>query len=455
MITTRATKASHGAVPGGLDGGPSHPEVPCGIAEWDAAVYGNHRFVVEVGHAVPAVRVEVPWRRHDPNPAAVDAWLVSERGRRIHNVVRGRVDAESGELIFEPADGPGEYLVYYLPYTHAGSAHYPRAEYRTVTPTADPGWVRRNRLHETNGRHGLPRARVVRYDAASEIDSFAGVGFAATRAEVEALAQAQQEPSFLLFGEDRSRGIGRAGYLPARWARAGAFTPLRVTADRGEFLAFQVGVYALTGLTDVQVDTTGLPFSARHLTGGGTDPHGRPTTRSIEVPQRWVQSLWIGLDVPADSQPGDHVGEVVVAAGTQRSRLMITVAVGERVLTDQGVADPARLARLAWLDDTLGHDDEVVAPYRPVGRTGRDLAILGRRIRLGDDGLPERLESTFTQTMTGVDAPARQILAAPVTLDVGEDLRYEPLELDRRGPATVTWHGAATGPGLTDRKSVV
>ena len=138
-----------------------HPEVACGIGTWDKLLYGNHRFVVEA--AAPAVgsaatfepaltsqpaltaqpyRIVLPWRRQDPDPAAVDIIIVSGKtGARVRNVVVEECTREAGILLFEAIDGPGIYFVYYLPYAMLGKPHYPQAGYLPRRPTAEPGWA--------------------------------------------------------------------------------------------------------------------------------------------------------------------------------------------------------------------------------------------------------------------------------------------------------------------------
>lgn len=422
-----------------------HPEVPCGIGDWDDVVYGHHRFLAEVHTPSEAAVVMVPWRRHDRAPDKIDTWVISPRGRRVRNVLRRHVGAERGELVFEPVDGPGTYAIYYLPFTHVSSPYYPQAQYRIVTPTADPDWV--HRLH----RGPDPQiATVLGYEASSELDSFAGLGFAATAAERDALRQADPEAAFRLFAETRDHGIGRADYLPARWALSAPEQATMLAADRGEFLAFQVGVYALCDLDEVTVTAAGFPFAVRHLTGGGIGEDGEPVTKSIRVADGWVQSLWFGADIPVDASPGSYRGVVEVSAADQRRSVEITVRVSASLVIDHGVGEPSRLARLAWLDGTAGQDHQVVAPLTPVAVAGDRLNILGRSVELGDYGLPAQITSTFSPTVTDTDGPEIKLLSGPVELDLGRPLRTSTSARPTASfPDLVEWRTSATAGALS------
>ncbi|CAM3328771.1 glycoside hydrolase domain-containing protein [Occultella aeris] len=421
------------------DPGPEgHPELTCGLGQWDAYAYGNHRIVVSVLEEAPCVRVVVPWRRHDHDHHLVDTWVVAAGGTRIRNVVRGRIDLDAGELAFEPIAGPGEYHVYYLPYSLTGSAHYPRAAYRTVTPTADPAWIHRTGLGDGTRWPELPLATAVRYEARSAIDSFAPMGFAATAAEEGALAERCRDLPFVLYPEDSNHPFGRGDYLPARWSRAEPGAPLRLETDRGTLRTFQLGVWARQDLSDIEVEVGGLPLPARHLTGGGTDARGRSFSAALPTTAGHARSLWIGMEVPADAAPGPHPGQIAVTAGGVRQVVEVTLVVGERVVTDGGIAiDP--MARLGWLDSTTGHDGEVVQPLLPVRRDGDLLQILGRTVQVGANGLPSRLSSSFSPAVTAVDHAPRELLAGPITFDVGADVRWGPVAYEQRVPGRVTW----------------
>lgn len=308
-----------------------HPELECGVGEWDHRVYGNHRIVVRASGSGGAVRVVLPWRRRDPVTVEQAGVIVTglASGRRVRNAVLTEADAERGVLVFEPADGPGEYAVYYLPYADGGSGWYPQAAYLKAQRIAEPAWT-----HQHLDRPAAAAAEAVRYEAASRIDSFAPLGFAATAAEVEAVTGRHPDAGFLLFGEDRRHGIGRTSYLPASWDDP--FARYDGAPDRGEFFVFQVGLYAVRDVTVEWVDVK-LPFDARSIVTGGVDARGNEFTRSVEVGVGRTQSLWIGVEVPTDAQPGRVDGTVLVTSVDGESHeLPVRLDVSADVVDEHG-----------------------------------------------------------------------------------------------------------------------
>ncbi|MEV5976521.1 glycoside hydrolase domain-containing protein [Streptomyces sp. NPDC052114] len=436
---------------GGTEPRAGHPELECGVGIWDQDVYGNHRLLVDVRAAAPAVAAELPWRRQDVSVRSVtgdvDVIVLAPSGLRVHNTVAVELTDERGRIAFEPVEGPGAYAVHYLPYAHTGKPYYPQAAYRPVTRTADPGWAHRCGLTGSSPAWAtLPRAEAFRYEAASAVDSFAPMGFAATADECAALRRAHGGEPFLLFGEDRAHPLGRYGRLPARWARATPGAPFAGTADRGEFYAVQVGVYALADLADVRAEVRGLPFAVRCLSTGGIDARGDAFERRVDVGAGGVTALWLGVDVPERARPGRYEGEVAVRADGGPERVLpLLLTVDEAAVSAHGAGEPGRLARLRWLDSTLAQDDEVVPPFAPVKADGHRLTLLGRTVELGPDGLPHRITSTFTPSVTRADGPERDLLAAPLAFDVGRPLDHGPLTLDQPGPARVRWSSRATG----------
>ena len=79
-----------------------HPELECGLGQWDKLLYGNHRIVVTAAALPPGCRAAtatLPWRRQDANPENVDVIVVSAAtGERVRNVVAGDRDREQGHL---------------------------------------------------------------------------------------------------------------------------------------------------------------------------------------------------------------------------------------------------------------------------------------------------------------------------------------------------------------------
>src|SRR5438105_1790533 len=78
---------------------------------------GSCRAVVHVEDAAPAVRLQIPWRRHEPDPNSKAIVIVdAATNQRVRDFTRVGATREMGTLLFAPPTTPGDYFVYYLPY---------------------------------------------------------------------------------------------------------------------------------------------------------------------------------------------------------------------------------------------------------------------------------------------------------------------------------------------------
>ncbi|WP_269940091.1 glycoside hydrolase domain-containing protein [Arthrobacter sp. HY1533] len=444
-----------------------HPELECGLGSWDKLLYGNHRIVVAVPDLPQGCRAAtaiLPWRRQDATPAEVDTIVISAAsGTRVRNVVAGEKTQAKGTFTFEPIDGPGEYHFYYLPYVMGGHSYYPQAQYLPARPTADPAWV--NSVADSVWSFELgfhtshPVAKAIRYEAASEWDSFAPMNFTATEEELAALHGAHAGASFLLFAQDRRHPISMKNAIPAHWAIAGpdavagaAVGQLVDQAQPGEDHIIQLGLYARTELADVTVDIAahsgGAEVAARCINTAGVDRLGRPFSKTLQLADGAVQALYVVVPVPESAAGStlDAVITVASSAGTAQLPVRLEVAPeAEPDVAAGGFGDPRELRRLAWLDSTLAQDDELVAPYTAVriDEAAAKLEILGRTVQLAPNGLPEQLSSTFTSAVTAVDGPSRALLREPLTvlpqLATAAAWEFTPLAFTTHGPARVGW----------------
>ncbi len=97
-------------------------DVPRRVASspWEPSTLGNHRVVVtvpaNVAGATRVIRVDVPWRRRDADPASKDLIVTDADNAPISNVLRRSITRERGEIWFEPVRGAGRYFIYYLPW---------------------------------------------------------------------------------------------------------------------------------------------------------------------------------------------------------------------------------------------------------------------------------------------------------------------------------------------------
>src|SRR6478735_6510757 len=408
-------------------------EVPYRLGHWDPDSLGNHRAVLRVAASARAVQVSIPWRRRDIDPEKKEIIVTTISGLRVANVVPIDITRERGILAFEPSAGAGEYFVYFMPYTGSVRSNYPRITYRPADSTASARWVTLQRLTKNDigaGRwRALPSATVEAIEAVDSMSNRWPMEVIATDAETSALLQRVRGAPFVLFAEDRTRPIIMTKELPQVWTAPGvAGRPVSGAALKGEFYAFQVGVWALRRLDSLSLTFTALTGPAgatipadsfTSFNTGGVDWQGRPFRRALSVAEGDVQALWAGVSVPEGTAAGVWEGSATVtAAGGLSVTIPVKLVVKDSVIVDHGDDDPWRLSRLRWLNSTLSLDSTLVPPYTPVKVPGTKLEILGRTVELGAGGLPSQFTSSFTTAMTSATGRTRKMLHAPMRFEV-------------------------------------
>ncbi len=446
-------------------------EIPYGTGNWDAKAYGNHRAVVLVSAAADAVRVHVPWRRRDSHPHGKIVVVDAATDKPVENVYRIRSSRESADMVFQPKGGPGEYFVYYLVNEITGRSSYPTVVYPRATDTADPAWLRKHGLTKKtvadDELRDLPRARVKEFQAIDEFHSFYPMEVVANSKEVADLLRKHADAPYLLFPEDRRHPIRMTEDLPRRWIKTGPRSVFHAEAARGEYYTFQVGVFACrSDVKDLDVRFSDLKFvdgnaaiPATQLTCfniGGIDWTGEPLIKECSVRRGRTQALWCGVQIPRAARPGQYVGSVTVGPrGLTSRRIALRLTVSKNVLADTGDGDPWRHSRLRWLNSRLAFDDDVVAPYTPLRVENNAIRCLGRKVVLGTDGLPARIQSYFAPEMTRLQEAHRDILAAPIELIVtdvqGKAWTWEnrPTAFTGQADGKVTWQSRGNAAPLS------
>ncbi len=221
----------------------------------------------------------------------------------------------------------------------------------------------------------------------------------------------------------------------------------------GEFYVFQVGVFAARDtIKDVRVrysdlkGNTLIPGSAVTCFNlEGIDYQSLAFRKTIDVAQGRVQPLWFGVQVPVDAK-GVYEGTLVIGcANAPETEITVLLNVAGPVLTNKGVDDANRLARLRWLNSTIAHDDEVTRGYRPMARKNRTFDILGRQIELSDSGLPAAILSFFGPNNQTLVEHGQPVLADGFRFVIETvdgrtvPLKPEPMRFTKEVPSTLAW----------------
>ncbi len=208
---------------------------------------------------------------------------------------------------------------------------------------------------------------------------------------------------FHLFGEERRLAV-RNGIVPAHWfAEGGPARVFRGKAQPGEYYVFQVCVAS---------------EKARALVWAASPAADAVTPARCAVKANGVKPIWVGVNVPCDAAGKTLTGVVEVkdAATGEAARLPYELAVSGEVLKDGGIHDAWRLARLQWLNSTVGTSEtEPTRPFTPVAvnEATRTLSILGRDLVLGENGLPTHYFTRFNGSNAKILAEGTDALSRP------------------------------------------
>lgn len=422
---------------------------------WNPDSLGNHRAVIRFDGTGSVVHALIPWRRPDSNPQDKRIIIQDARtGERVLNVVAGTINRESGEVFFEPVSGKGVYYVYYMPYRNEGHSNYPKGVYWRPDTTATPEWQRK----ATAG--GAANATVTAFQSIDAFNSFYPMEVIATAKETAALTARAKGLPLLVFPEDRTHSIRMRHDLPYRWIQKGPDGSIQGTADRGEYFAWQLGLYALQA-----VDNLTLQFSDLRMADGkkiaatrlscintsGVGYDGQPFIKKVSISQGEIQSLWCGVDIPANAAAGIYTGTVTVIGAISQT-IPIRLTVTARQSPDGGASHPEKMTRLKWLNSTLAQENTVIPPYTPLSIQGDTLvSLLGRRIRLNQQGFPEQIQTFFTPEMTDTSSTPNNLLGENIHFHFmrqsdGKDikLKNEGMHITERSPGTLRWTAAVT-----------
>jgi len=398
-------------------------DVKYSVANWPEKGFGNHRAVVSVAAPGDAVRAHIEWRRRDSKPEEKAVLVYDSEGKQILNAVAITVTREYGDVVFQPSSGARLYYIYYLPYNPGIANFDDPGTYFAPEDTASPAWLSANGLQggqlTSGGWKDLPAAELVEIQARGEFHRMDPMEVIATPDEVAELAAKADVKPYLLFPEDRKYPIRMIDDIPLKWIRSGPGDSFSGTAQPGEYYVFQIGVFAAKqSIANLSLDYSDLksssgkriPATAFHTINlGGRDWLGRPITKVFEVGKGAVRALWIGFQVPNDAS-GTYTGSVKVSPkGMAPSVVSLGVKVDGPVLADRGDSELWRMARLRWLDSTIGVDDSVIPPYTPIKVQGNAVSVLGRTVKYGPLGLPESI-------MAGAE-----VLASPMGFDVATE----------------------------------
>ena len=234
-----------------------------------------------------------------------------------------------------------------------------------------------------------------------------------------------------------------------------------LSARPNEFFVYQLGISALQlELNDISIVFSDLVNDSGHVLPAekmtcfnmeGINSSGNPFTKTITVPPRRVQALWVGIDTEG-MQSGAYTGSVSVTANSETQTLPLQLTIQGKALENHGYNEGNRLSRLNWLNSTIGIDDEITKGYTPLTRSGHEIGILGRKLVIDETGLPASITSCFEPSNQFLTETYEPILARPIRFLVekedGEMVQLEPgpVTFTKQTPSVIEWSVVNTSP---------
>lgn len=429
-----------------------------GNDSWNPNLLGNHRAVILFSGTGNTVKATIEWRRRDENPQLKKIIVQDASGKEVLNLKTENINRENGTIIFEPISGKGTYYVYYMPYIDEGDANYPKGIYAKPENKADAQWLSKIKTDLKDN------CTVTEIESVNAFNSFYPMEVIATAAETKDIIAKNSGSSFLVFPENREHSIKMKTDLPQRWIQKGVQNTFSDTAKKGEYLAFQLGVYALEDLKNVKVSFTNLVSTNGATIEGkdiscintdGTKYDGTPFTNTVSVSKGKIQAMWCGIDVPQTAATGTYSGKATVIADGKSKEITLQITVSNEVTKNGGIDSPEKMTRLKWLNSTLAQENTVIAPYTPLTVKDTEISLLGRKLTLAPNGFPAQIQTFFTPEMTSVTTKPNDILSAPIAFHFKDASGKETLQWKNNGlkftkkeAGTVSWESTSTSQSV-------
>ena len=215
------------------------------------------------------------------------------------------------------------------------------------------------------------------------------------------------------------------------------------SAVSGEFTlqAGKVGITAFQIILESQTDVTVTALHGKSLTclnTEGVDTAGKDFCKTIDIYGGKPWPLWCLLDTPAE-----EALDICITLQDGR-QISFTISLEISEACNSSLFDAETLARLQWLNSREGTQNTLVRGYTPVSVEDRTVRILGRSIRISEQGFIESVSTHFVGNNSKLSDTPREILAAPLEYAVYEDgrkLRFTSLGLTitQKGETCCQW----------------
>ncbi len=149
------------------------------------------------------------------------------------------------------------------------------------------------------------------------------------------------------------------------------------------------------------------------------DKYGRKSSNTVKLKVNTIQPLFFTV------QKTDECAEfenAVITMNTEKESREFTVCfeLADIPVVNNGYNDLWRLSRLNWLNSSLAIDETLVKPFVSPDLSDDCLAVLGREISLGDNGLPQQVCSKFDEAVQLCSDVQKKLFAKPAEFVIGD-----------------------------------
>ncbi len=420
--------------------------------KWDRDSLGNHRAVLQVDGQETIAKGKIVWRRRDRNVKDKALILIDAKtGKRVLNLITPKINRFSCTLYFQHLPGHSTYYLYYMPYQQHGYIHYPTDFYPQRKETADKDWIA-----SVKKKDDFAKVKLIKLEPATPFDRFTPMELIASKKETNDLIAAHPDVDYLVFPEDRQHPIKMKKDIPYRWINEGVQSSFSGSAKRGEYYAFQLGIYPIKkGLHHVQIDFSEFKDNHNHrfsdtliscINTEGISYRGDSVSFTVDIPQKEVQAMWCYIKVPADIPPGTYHGKATLSAKDVASTsIPIHLTITSQRAINHGVDQPWKMTRLPWLNSTLYQKNTVIDPYIPLKKEGNNIRLLGRKLQIAPSGLPKQIKTFFPIEMTSISEQANPLLTHPINFHFVDpkgrtiQFRNKGVTFTKKTPGTIEW----------------
>ncbi len=152
-----------------------------------------------------------------------------------------------------------------------------------------------------------------------------------------------------------------------------------------------------------------------------TDKFGRKRTDTVPLKMNIIQPLFFTARA---EKSGAREEKCTVTINTQAESISFDIifTVNTSPVVNNGFNDLWRLSRISWLNSDLYIDENTIEPYISPSVIDEKLCVLGREIKLSENGLPKQIYSKFNEAIEIEDEVQKKLFDSECRFMIGDEL---------------------------------